>query len=171
MPAFLANPGKFGYYNNGNWGHFYPSGKLLFVGDKAFLTNPKTWQSDEQIYAARIFCALEKQDPETGDVLKAWSLKDDMVPIVKEVRDRQAGDPGSSFIAQTGLYRHKKTGRIIEEDSAQIIILSLYGETPVQFNANMVQLAEILAGRFEQEEVVVEMQLRGVTQEVFGVEP
>jgi hypothetical protein len=148
--------------NTGNFffekGAFYPDNQGILVGD-----NPITRESyGTGAYAGLIIIGLSGQD---GEKFKL----EDMVSIVGDIRMEQAGDPGASFIAQKGLFKHKITGKRVEEDSVRIIILNLTGESDEEFKENILSLADELAERFNQEAVIVEFQRKGVTEEVTGI--
>ena len=73
---------------------------------KALARNLKRWSSKEPMGAARVFVGFNVGETPT------YKLSD-LVPIVREVREEQTGDPSSSFVAQRGIYRHE-TGDVIE---------------------------------------------------------
>ena len=58
---------------------------------------------------------------------------------------------------------------MIEEDGAQVVIIRMPGESDAKFRRNMVALAETIAERMHQAEVVLELQRGGVVQQVMGV--
>ncbi len=163
---YPCNTGFFSYrYNDGRnnrQGSFRPSaGSIREHGSD----NKRVgWASQEGTYSALILVGLESPSGRSYDV-------EDVVDIVKRVRDRQTGDPSASLISQRGLYKHKEGGQVVEEDSVRIIILHLTDETKQAFREHIVELAETLARQLQQEEVIVEFQNRGVTDEVMGITP
>src|SRR5262249_44059384 len=120
--------------------------------------------SEEGVLAARLFVGFNVGDVPTYDV-------DDLVRIVRSVRDQQGRSPDSSFLVQKGIYTSRTTGRTVEENGAQIIILNLYGATNKEFTEEMVELAEAITRGFHQEEVVLEIQQGGITKKTFGIVP
>lgn len=98
---------------------------------------------------------------------------EDIVAAGRDTRVDQIGDPGASFLTQKGLYLHRVTGKVVEEDSVRVIIVhleGLTGETAPQFKDHIQALAEVLRADFDQDSIVVEIQNRGVTEEVYGAE-
>lgn len=143
------------------WGMFQPNGRRRFYGTD-FRKNPKRWESGSDVWAARLFVGF--RSAVDHDVIYAM---DDLVPIVRDARIEQTGDPSSSFLSQHGLYRHDD-GTLVEEPGAQVILINV-GEAPDKFEQHMIELAEAIASELDQEEVVVELQRGGITQRVFGV--
>jgi hypothetical protein len=144
---------------------FDPTGALYVVGDvNARGQNPIAERYPEQI-AARLFVGLK-----VGNV-ERWSL-DDVLSVTRETRVAQVGDgdPGASFLYQKGIYR-ETSGAIIDENSVQVIVLNLTGATQEEFEAQMVEVAETLARRLEQEQVWVELQRNGVHVATLKVVP
>jgi hypothetical protein len=97
---------------------------------------------------------------------------DDVVAIVRRVRDEQVGSPDSTFLYQRGLYTSKKhKGAVEDEEGTQIIVLNLpeFGAKHSEFRQQMLDLAEVLATELEQEEVIVEIQKGGISKETVGV--
>jgi len=146
-------------------GSFRPNGKIQIVGEREHLrSNPTDWESEEGVLAARLFVGFN-----VGDV--PTHTADDLVRVVRAVRERQGRTPDSSFLVQKGIYTSRRTGRVVEEDGAQVIILNLYGASNKEFTAEMSELAEAITHALKQEEVVVEIQQGGITKKTFGVVP
>ena len=145
------------------WGCFQPTGRRSYHGNRDYLSNPKNWSDTEgRTLVARLFVGF--------NVGKKTVYKmRDLVKIVRRVRKDQTGDPSSTFVSQHGIYRHK-TGEVVEEPGAQVIIINTGGVSAKRFNKQMAKLAETIASKMKQEEVVVEIQRGGLVQEVFGVE-
>lgn len=161
MTAINVNTGPFTYEK----GTFEPEGALEYIGE-----NPAT-PYGKGVYSALMLIGLSGQKGEEFE-------PEDVVELVKVVRADQTadpedetdpGDPSASFILQRGLYRHKKKREVVEEDSLRVIILHLTDEDRDEFKENILAMAEELANEFDQEEVIVEFQNKGVTDEVFGV--
>jgi hypothetical protein len=167
MVAFRANPGVFTWRApNGRGGSFQPQGKVVFVGDKELLDfqkNPETWESADTL-SSRIIVGLNVG----GD--PRWKIED-VISVVRDIRERIHDKPGATFIAQKGVYRHRESGEVVEEDGVQVIIIDLWATPEKAFRAEMVSLGEELAGQLQQEEVIVEIQKNGVTQTTIGVTP
>ncbi len=162
MPAIPANPGTF-HWNAPRphrGGTFRPNGRIEYHGVRR---NPETWSSSDTL-AGRIIVGFNVGPTPTYTV-------DDLIPIVDEVRTRQVGNPPSSFIAQKGIYQHHDGKTVVHEDGAQVIIIDLSGGTEEEFQAQMIELAEIIAQRLQQETVIVEIQKNGISQRTIGVGP
>lgn len=145
------------------WGHFRPQGETVIIGSKShLLENPVLEEYDETL-AARLIVGLNRlgQPPATVDQL---------VAVVRRVRTEQVGDPSSSFLLQRGIYQHR-SGEIVEEPGAQVIIIDTTGATQKAFGEQMVVLAESIASDLSQESVIVEIQKNGVTQRTLSVGP
>jgi len=161
MPTINVDP-RAAYFANGV--SFNPTGKLVYHRP-TLVANPTKWDKakDSPLWSARIFVGLEKQHPTTGRVLNKYPMPR-LVNIVKRVRMTQVGDPGSSFITQRGLFK-TPGGKIVPEKSAQVIILSIYGEKQKQFKENIGKLAETIRQEFDQDMVIVEIQRDGIRKE------
>lgn len=162
MAVVPCNTGLFTYRYRDRHGAFRPArGTLCPHGGN----NRKVdWESSDGTYAGLVLVGLESPSGRSYNI-------EDVVEIVKRVRVAQTGDPSASLISQRGLYKHKADGKIVEEDSVRIILLHLTDETRAEFKENIVKLAETLARELQQEEVIVELQNRGVTENVLGVTP
>lgn len=141
---------------NGQRCSFHPLGKREQIG---YLANREVWESDET-WSARFFVGFNVGH----DTVYAM---EDLIAIVRAVREAQTGDPSSSFLYQRGIYKHK-AGDVVEEPGAQAIIINM-GETPTAFRKQMIELAEVIAKDLHQEEVVLELQRNGVLASVMGV--
>lgn len=137
---------------------FNPKGGLRFHGPKR---NPVD-DLGEGVYSGLIIVGLEGRDDEK------YTLKD-VIEIVKEVREEQAGDPGSSFLSQKGLFKDPNTGKVFDENSIRIILLHLTKESKRKFKENILDLAELLRESLNQQTVIVEFQNKGVTERIYAV--
>lgn len=150
-------------YEDG-WGCFYPNGTLQLHGEASYLDNPRIWQGDPVIYSARIIMGLKRR--------KRPNVKlSEVVSHVRRVRTKQVKDPSSTFLLQRGLYKHERTGEVIDEPGVQIILLNvppLKVRVPL-FRQHVAELAESLARTFQQESVIVEIQRNGVTVQTYGM--
>jgi hypothetical protein len=136
---------------------FHPHGRKRWDGD--YRPNKTVWESADT-YSARLFVGFNV-GTET-----VYEMKD-LVALVRQVREKQVGDPSSSFVYQHGIYKHY-SGDVVEEPGAQVVIINM-GATPERFVEQMVELAEQICAEMSQEEVVVEIQRNGVVQRVLGV--
>lgn len=141
-------------------GSFVPQGEQLRIGPKL---NPSRWRS-EITYAARLFVGFN-----VGS--KTVHTIDDLVGVVREKRQEQKRNQAASFVAQRGLYTSTKDGTVVDESGAQIVIIDTEGLSLEDFEREMTELAEVIALKLEQEEVIVELQKNGVTQATIGVGP
>jgi hypothetical protein len=111
--------------------------------------------------SARIFVGLK-----VGTRVK-WKVAD-VVKIVWEVREKQKQSPDASILAQSGIYKDHK-GRRIVEPSVQIIIMDFAGSSKETFLKEMEALAESLREKLQQETVILEIQNRGIIEDVYSV--
>lgn len=159
MPAINVNLGIF----RCNAGTFYPDRGIAYSGDPTVIHYNPAHPYESDTYSALLIVGL------SGQAGEKFSLKR-IIEWVKQYRIAQVGDPGSSFVLQKGVYRHRRTGQIIDESSVRIIILNLAeNESEDEFRNNILAMAEALRSDFNQEEVILEYQRRGVTTEVFGI--
>lgn len=167
MPSFPADPRRFHWSspNGRSRGRFIPDGHFVWYGRK---NNPEEWGDKGPIWAARLFVGLSIGHD------SAWT-ENDVVRIVKQVRQKQVKRADASFVLQRGLYTQEVKGKkvVVDEQSVQIIILNLafFKTSPKRFRTQMVALAEKLARDLEQKEVIIEIQRNGLYQETIGVGP
>jgi len=148
-----------------NSGSFYPDGPLQLHGDRAALqSNPEHWTTRDT-YAARIIVGFERKG-------KRPATLNQLVRIVRRVRKEQVGDQGATFLSQRGIYQRTKK-QVIDEPGAQVLIINTPGmkTSPKKFAAQMLALAEVIATELGQDEVILEMQKNGITQQTSGVGP
>ena len=166
---------------NGSRCSFEPEGPQHVVGRPRLenrtmaLRNPVEWDDahNTEMLAARLFVGLSVGQKPT------WSV-DDVVDIVLAVLSEQANrgrkrkearHVDASFIVQRGLYTSRRTGAITRENSVQVVLLNLDELPQRRFADEVVELADQLVYRLEQEEVVVDMQKDGVSFRTIGVKP
>ena len=153
------NTGKF-YYKHGS---FSPDkGTLTEVGRIREL-NP-AHDYGKKTYGAAIIIGLT-------DRAGVERLPKDLINAVRDIRLDQIGDPGASFMFQRGLFKHRSTGTIVEEDSVRVLILNLDSEQEptAKFRQNILAMGEKLREDFDQEEIIVEFQDGGVQDGVYGI--
>lgn len=138
------------------WGMFTPNGRKRWSGYKP---NKKTWESADT-WSARLFVGFNVGQKTVYEM-------DDLIAVVRRVREQQTDDPSSSFVYQRGIYKHH-SGEVVEEPGAQVIIINM-GASAAKFEQQMIELGEAIATTMDQEEVVVEVQRNGIVQRVFGV--
>lgn len=152
-------------------GVFRPEGKFEVVGsDEAVAQdNPIKWGSRET-WAARVIVGFKRRG-------KKPITMSQLVRLVRKIRLEQVGDPGATFLAQRGLYRHD-AGGIVDEPGAQVVIFNAdrvmpngkkVAVTPRRFEKDIEKLSEDIATVFDQESVIVEIQKNGITQRTFGM--
>jgi hypothetical protein len=112
-------------------------------------------------YSARLFVGLNVGQTKAYDI-------DDVIKIVWAIRKRQKRGADASILAQHGIYEDFKGERVVEP-SVQIIIIDLAGVVKKIFVAEMKELAEELRKELKQEVVILEIQRRGVSTDVFSV--
>jgi len=146
-------------------GAFEPNGRLTLVGgSRALEQNPAGWTTRQPVYAARVFVGFNV------GARPRWAMSD-VVRIVKRVRVAQVGAPDATFLYQRGLYTSKKDDSVVDEKGAQVIVLNLAGASASEWRTQMIALAEELATKLKQEEVIVEIQRGGISKETIGVTP
>lgn len=161
MPVIPCNIGHFGFRTRRTCGEFKPTHPVSHHPER---NRAVGWSTKGGLYSGLLLVGLESPSG------KKFTVRD-VERIVERVRVKQSGDPSSSFISQRGLYKHKKGGEIVHESSVRVILLHLTDETKAQFRRNVVKLAEEIARVLKQEEVIVEFQNRGISEEVLGVTP
>jgi hypothetical protein len=135
----------------------------VFDEHKTFGLRGKAWTSEDTL-AARLIVGFSVGNAPT------WTV-DDLIPIVRAVRTKQSGDPSASFIMQKGIYQHRDPHRgVVVEDGAQVLIINMSDATPEEFEDQIIELAEVIAKKLDQETIIVEIQRNGITQRVHGVE-
>lgn len=141
---------------------FRPKGKVVCHDSKA-LRAEAAKSFGKGGLSARIFMGLS-----VG--AQAVYAVDDVIDAIKRIRKEQKLSPNASIISQKGIYEDKKH-RIIVEDSVQIVIIDMDGLTYKTFTKQVVALAQEMVDAFEQEEIVIEFQKKGVVQEYYSVTP
>jgi hypothetical protein len=146
---------------------FRPNGPMMLVGSSGTSRrasevkgNPIK-QLGKGSLSARLFVGLS-----VGDTPKF--TVDDIVKATVAIRRKENKSPDATFIAQKGTYTHDKSGKLVVEDSVQIIILDFSGKRAA-FTKDMKKLGAALRKKFEQETVILEIQDRGIVQEVWGI--
>lgn len=144
--------------------HFKPTGKLVCHDSKDVRDAREAMTRSSYGkggLSARIFVGLN-----VGTKAK-YKVKD-VVALLKRVRKKQSPNPNASILTQTGMFKDK-SGRMIVENSVQIIVIDLDGLSEREFTEQMMTIAEAFVEEFDQEEVLVEVQKRGVVLEIYGV--
>jgi hypothetical protein len=160
MPSLHCNPGLFHWSHPRSAGSFRPHGKLHHVGA---IANPSRWLSQRTL-AARLIVGFN-----VGNV-PTWTL-DDLVKLVRRVREEQSGNPACSFVAQKGVYRHKDPPHeVVVEDGAQVLIINEDELSDADFTRAMIALGEEICRVMKQESIILEIQVNGMTQETMGIE-
>lgn len=159
MASYPCNPGLFEW--GGNYGgSFRPKGKVVASPDNLGRT---AWTADDTL-AARIIVGFNVGENPRYDL-------DDLMVIVRRVREAQTGDPSASFISQRGIYKHQDpTHGVVQEDGGQVLIIDM-GESAGAFEKHMIELAETIAREMQQEMVILEIQRNGVTERTHGITP
>jgi len=140
---------------------FKPNGRPKTPSDCCLLR--PNWRTTEAPWAARLFVGFNVGDEPT------YSM-DDLISLVKAVRKKQRAALDSTFIYQKGVYTHEDDHGVVTEDGAQVIILNLDPATSKDvFEAQMIELANVIVGEMQQETVIVEMQQGGIVREIIGV--
>lgn len=141
---------------------FRPKGKVVCHDSKALRAEAARAFSKGGL-SARIFMGLSVGEESTYSV-------EDVIDAVKRIRKKQKLSPNASIISQKGIYEDKKH-RIIVEDSVQIVIIDMDELTYKEFVKQVVALAQEMVDEFDQEEIVIEFQKKGIVKELYGVTP
>lgn len=160
LPADLR---RFRFNNRKYHVSFEPRGDVHCCGDPANLKlrrNPVE-RLDVVPLTARLFVGLNVGQKPTYSV-------EDAVKLTREIRTRQGALPDASFLAQRGLFTDEKTREIVDENSVQIVVFDFSGDQEF-FEAQIEELAEELAQKFQQQVIYVEMQKAGVPYTVLRV--
>ncbi len=147
-------------------GSFRPEGRIEVVrpeGDA--VDNPFNWDDDTPTWAARVIVGFNRRD-------KPPVTMDELVQLVWRIREKQVGNPSSSFLTQRGLYKHT-SGEVVDEPGAQVILINTpdLKTSKKKFIKQVESLSEDVATEFGQDEVIVEIQKNGITQRSFGMGP
>jgi hypothetical protein len=168
MPVIHANLGEATHrLKNGTVRRFRPVGNTYEVDESGQLSpvGPKN-NPIERIggggLSARVFVGLSVGDKPTYSI-------EDVVRATIDVRNRQGVSPDASFLIQRGVYTHSGSGQVVTENSVQIILLDFEGRSKANFTEDVTGLAERLRAKLHQESVIVEIQERGVVQDVYSV--
>nr|ASF62314.1 S-adenosylmethionine hydrolase [synthetic construct]ASF62316.1 S-adenosylmethionine hydrolase [synthetic construct] len=113
-------------------------------------------------FSARIFVGLNVGDKPTYTI-------EDVVKDTIAIRKRQGILPDASFVAQRGVYTEQRSGQLVTENSVQIIIIDLEGLSKEDFTGKVQALGKELREDFKQESVIVEIQERGIVQDVYSI--
>ena len=145
-------------------GRFNPQGKIGFAYPQAIRKNPHYWASNDDMWSARVFVGFN-----VGNESK-WTMED-LVGFVKPIRERQVGKPDMSIVYQKGIYTSERDGKSVVENSAQIVILNLpdFKTEHKEFEAQMIEMADILIDQMEQETIFINMQLNGISRKTHCV--
>ena len=94
---------------------------------------------------------------------------DDVVTETRDFRLARKQPADASFIAQKGVYTDR-AGDLVTENSVQIIVFASPDTSLPDFREQMTELAKHLRRKFDQDSIIVELQDRGIVQNVFAVE-
>jgi len=159
---------------------FTPTGKEVWYGDSTE-ENPIRWESGPT-QEARLLVGFtigkrgRRYRREHGLPLpEPWEL-DDLVQLVYRVRRGQLKESGYkgkkvgvTFSETEGLWRSPLWTEGEPEHGVQILVVNTEGEKPMLFRNRMVELAEIIAGELEQDEVIVSHQRFGKSTGAAGI--
>jgi hypothetical protein len=160
MSAHLCNAGEaIHHHPDGTVRRFRPRGKLRQWHEGAS-PNPASRLGGGG-YSARIFVGLNVGQRKVYN-------ENDIVDLVWRTRKKQGRSADASILSQKGIYEDRSGARVVEP-SVQIIIIDFSGAPKKAFVGEMVQLGEVLRKRLKQETVIVEIQRRGVTSDVYSI--
>lgn len=160
IPANLSRARGKAPDGNYRW-DFKPNGRPGVLRGSRLLT--PNWKTTEVPWAARLFVGFNVGHEAVYDM-------EDLITLVKAVRKRQGVPMDSTFIYQKGVYTHEDDHGVVTEDGAQVIILNLDpGTSKEVFEAQMIELANVIVDEMQQETVIVEMQQGGIVREIIGV--
>lgn len=136
MGLIQANPGPLRWSR----GSFRPHGRIQHYGPRPLRRNARVGLGDTVPLAGRLIVGFNVDDE------PRWEMED-AIEIVKRVRQQQVGDPSASFIAQEGIYMHREGDRVVEEDSAQVVIIDTHGTPSEEFVAQMEEAGNCAGAR------------------------
>lgn len=139
---------------------FRPSGEVIEVGEVPQLESNPVKRHAATPLTARLFVGLSVGQE------KAWTVED-VINVTQEVRIHQKESPDASFLVQRGLYTDR-SNEIVREDSVQVVLFN-FGDDQATFEDQMIELAEELVDRLQQETIYVELQKAGVPYTVLEV--
>ena len=146
-------------HRDGRTYQFKPEGKLT-THHEAVRSNPTTRLGGGG-YSARLFVGLNVGQKQT------WSEKD-VVDLVWKTRKKQGRSADASILTQKGIYEDRSGERVVEP-SVQVIIIDFSRAPKKQFVEEMSNLSEVLVEKLKQETVILEIQRRGVTTDVYSI--
>lgn len=121
------------------------------------------WASTRPMQQARLFVGFNVKDrPGPYGI-------EELIAVVRDTRERQGADPGSSFITQHGIYKSRENGHVVEERGAMVLILNVDGDPAAKFEKQMIGVSRAIAMRFQQEEVILVLEEGGRVVETMGV--
>jgi len=157
---------------------FRPKGEMLVVMPDGQMqgadarakhrANEDVTRYSEGGLSARLFVGLSAPAPSGKGQVPRYSIKQ-VVDAVVAIRKEQGQRPDATFLAQKGIYTEGEGAELVEEDSVQIIIIDIFGTPENTFVQQMTDLGEAPRARFEQKEVILEVQNKGVVQAVYGI--
>jgi hypothetical protein len=138
---------------------FKPRGRLR-VYEHGAMSNPVERLSGGG-WGARFFVGLK--------VGRQTKYKiEDVIAVVRRVRKAQGKVADATILAQKGIYEDR-SGELVVEPSAQVIIIDLAEESKRVFVDDMKALGEELRRKLRQEAVILEIQQRGVVKDVYRI--
>lgn len=164
---------------------FIPKGKIVEVGDpsewytRSHRANPIKRRIKEGAQGGRIIVGFNV------GIEEKWKIED-IVDLVFGIRHRQVtnaikdgqaqphpagGDIGLTFLTQMGIWQDISGDTPYPERGAQVVIMNIIQEDRDRFADDMIEIAEIMVKKLQQNAVIVEMSDKGVVTETIEVGP
>lgn len=149
--------------NDGRVRRFSPSGPLyLYESDGKRAAQERRKENPVKLFggtglSARMFIGLNVGDKPT------YTIEDVIAEVAKHYRG------AASFVAQKGVYVHMD-GKRVNEDSVQVILFAST-EDEQKFTDEMTAVAEKIAAALKQESIILEIQKKGIVQNMWDVSP
>ena len=146
-------------------GRFRPLGALqIHSWHEGRRSRRKNYSTATPTMSARLVTGL-------GTAPEAKSVTD-LVTVVRTAGAHTFADERRTpFFLIPGTYSLRTRGRWIEEPGAAVFVLNSRSEDAALFRASAIVLAETIAQQLERSEVILEIQLGGISQQVIGVRP
>jgi hypothetical protein len=161
MTAHNVYAGEATYRVGSRVRRFRPKGKLHDHSKRQGAVENPVKRLSGGGYSARLFVGLNVGQTQRYD-------EDDVVDIVWKTRKKQGALADASILTQKGIYEDR-SGALVTEPSVQVIIIDLSGAAKKAFVGEMQELAETLRRKMRQETVILEIQRKGTTVDVYSV--
>jgi hypothetical protein len=150
---------------SGRSGRFVPSkGIDLYAWQPGGQAARKNYATSRRTRTARIVTPIGRRNVERATA--------QLVDIVRRVGAPSFSDAkGTPFFTSDGLFEFWTSGRARTERALAVVVMNARHDEAALFRAAAVVLAEQIAKGLRQAEVIVQIQVAGISQQLFGVRP